>query len=455
MIYPLRSRALLAAAILMSALTLSALTLTGCSSSKITAEPAPSWTTDRPIVQGQYVGIGSAHKSASEPGAALRSAKERAVSDLASEISVRVESESLLESLSKNGVIDERFQHSIRSSSEAHLEGYQLVDSYDDGFTVHVYYRLSKTEHAARRAALKSAALDEGQAQLDAGNSALEGGRLPLALSHYGDGLRALEPFLGEVIKLDRELVRALRTAVSDLLLTTLVQSITLSTQNSFSFPLALKVKRERAAGEPGRALGPVGNVPLRYRYHNGTYFKQATEFTDGQGMVVALITDVEVERPDDMVRVEVDLPRLIEQSGLKAWGAMLDGVVAPTLALPLAVELPSVFVDCSQSALRGAFRTALSSGGHGLSDTAVDADVVISLEVEVRAGSVSRGFHTAWASGQIVARHQSGHIIYEHSIPQLKGIQLDGASARAEAISNLSKQLHLAPMRDLLRALH
>ena len=42
-----------------------------------------------------------------------------------------------------------------------------------------------------------------------------------------------------------------------------------------------------------------------------------------------------------------------------------------------------------------------------------------------------------------------------EHSIPQLKGIQLDAASAGTEAILNLSKQIHLAPMQDLLRALH
>ena len=444
--------------------------LSACSSTgKVVAPVAPAWTTDRPILHGQYVGIGSAHKPATElePGAALRTAKERAVADLASEISVRVESESLLESLSKNGVINERFQSSIRSSSDAHLEGYQLIDSYDDGTRIHVYYRLSKAEYAARRAAHKSSALEEAEAQLLAGSNALESGRLPLALSHFGDGLRALEPYIGEVIQIDRKIVRALRAAVTDLQISAQVQSVTLSTENSFAFPLALSVERPQAPDSTSSTsstsstnlqivpLSPVRDVPLRYRYHNGTYMKQATEFTDGQGQVVALIADVEVDRPETSIGIEIDLPRLIEQSGLGPWGAILDGVVSPTLALPLEVVLPRIYVNCSEAALCASLRLALREGGHPLTEDKNEADILLSIEMEVRAGTISRGFHTAWASAQIVARRPGGHIVYEDRIPQLKGIQLDEASARAKAISNLSEQLGGATMRDLLRALH
>jgi len=435
--------------------------LSACSSTgKVVAPVAPAWTTDRPILHGQYVGIGSAHKPATEldPGAALRTAKERAVADLASEISVRVESESLLESLSKNGVINERFQSSIRSSSDAHLEGYQLIDSYDDGTRIHVYYRLSKAEYAARRAAHKSSALEEAEAQLLAGSNALESGRLPLALSHFGDGLRALEPYIGEVIQIDRKIVRALRAAVTDLQISAQVQSVTLSTENSFAFPLALFVQRPQAPDSTNSTslqLSPVRDVPLRYRYHNGTYMKQATEFTDGQGQVVALIADVEVDRPETSIGIEIDLPRLIEQSGLGPWGAILDGVVSPTLALPLEVVLPRIYVNCSEAALCASLRIALRQGGHPLTEDQNEADILLSIEMEVRAGTISRGFHTAWASAQIVARRPGGHIVYEDRIPQLKGIQLDEASARAKAISNLSEDLGGATMRDLLRALH
>lgn len=441
--------------------------LSACSSTgKVVAPAAPAWTSDRPILNGQYVGIGSANKPATElePGSALRTAKERAVADLASEISVRVESESLLESLSKNGVINERFQSSIRSSSNAHLEGYQLVDSYDDGTRIHVYYRLSKAEYAARRAAHKSSALEEAEVQLLAGRNALELGRLPLALSHFGDGLRALEPYIGEVIQVDRKIVRALRAAVTDLQISAHVKSVTLSTENSFAFPLALLVKRPQApdstksttsAHSTNLLLGPVGDVPLRYRYHNGTYMKQATEFTDGQGQVVALIADVEVDRPETSIGIEIDLPRLIEQSGLGPWGAILDGVVSPTLALPLEVVLPRIYVNCSEATLRASLRMALRKGGHPLTENQNEAEILLSIEMEVRAGTISRGFHTAWASAQIVARRSGGHIVYEDRISQVKGIQLDEASARAKAISNLSEDLSGATMRDLLRALH
>jgi hypothetical protein len=464
----------------------------GCSGGKELASPAPGWTVDRPISPTQYTGIGSARKSISpttgdeaDPGAALSAAKERAIADLASEISVHVESESVLESMSDHGAITEHFQSSIRSSSEANLSGYTLIDSHDDGTTVHVYYRLSKSAHAARRAALKAAALESAATELLAGAEASN--RIDVALSHYADGLRALEPFLGEVnrvqvgpielgskLAIDRELIRRMRSVIADLRLTSNVPAVLLNSANGFSFPLALTARLPQTASNPsgipsGIPGGPVAPLPLRYRYHNGTYYKQATEFTDGTGTVVALISDVDgglgarpSEPGGENISVEIDLPRLIEIAHLGPWGAVLNGLASPSLSIPLAVELPALHVQCELSALRNAFRQRLGEAGHRLTDSASEADVVIAIQVQVRAGTIARGFHTAWASGTLIARTphddthpNESHILFEQRIEQTKGIHLDPAGARATALENVISTLNGTPMRDLLKSLH
>ena len=87
----------------------------------------------------------------------MANAKKRAAADLASEIAVRVESASLLESAENNGTVSQRFSSSISSHAEERIAGFEVVDVWEGENRVHVFYRLNKALHAQAREARRNA----------------------------------------------------------------------------------------------------------------------------------------------------------------------------------------------------------------------------------------------------------------------------------------------------------
>ena len=86
----------------------------------------------------------------------LETAKKNALNDLASEISVTVEGNSLLYTLDRKTQFDESFTSTIKTRSNEQLEGFELVDSWESPTEFWTYYRLSKAEHARIKAAKKA-----------------------------------------------------------------------------------------------------------------------------------------------------------------------------------------------------------------------------------------------------------------------------------------------------------
>ncbi|MCB0780391.1 MAG: LPP20 family lipoprotein, partial [Flavobacteriales bacterium] len=87
--------------------------------------------------------------------------KKNALNDLASEISVRVEGNSLLYTLDRKTSFSESFTSNIRTSTSEQLEGFELVDTWENEHEYWTYYRLSKAEHARIKAERKQRAMDQ------------------------------------------------------------------------------------------------------------------------------------------------------------------------------------------------------------------------------------------------------------------------------------------------------
>ncbi|MCB0787954.1 MAG: LPP20 family lipoprotein, partial [Flavobacteriales bacterium] len=94
------------------------------------AAPArPFWVGSRPVSDAYYVGVGLAAKARPD---FQETAKKNALNDLASEISVRVEGNSLLYTLDRKTSFSESFTSNIRTSTSEQLEGFELVDTWEN-----------------------------------------------------------------------------------------------------------------------------------------------------------------------------------------------------------------------------------------------------------------------------------------------------------------------------------
>ncbi|MCF8335823.1 MAG: LPP20 family lipoprotein [Bacteroidales bacterium] len=116
--------------------------LYSCSASNISAVGGnkPQWVKERPVSDEYYIGIGMADKNQDNY---ISIAKSNALSDMVSEISVNISSNSVLRQFEDQEGFREEFQSITKMNMKDELEGYELVDSYNGKENYWVYYRLA------------------------------------------------------------------------------------------------------------------------------------------------------------------------------------------------------------------------------------------------------------------------------------------------------------------------
>ena len=443
------------------------LLLAGCTGGRNAKRtPPPEWVSQRPISRMHYIGIGSAVNTPI-PGEALRIAKERAAADLIGEIAVRIESASLLESEDRNGRVREDFNSTISSRSDERIAGFEVLGVYEGSEATHVYYRLDKQRHAAARAARKQTATEVALSEWASGQSDLDAGRVPNALEHWATGILALEEFWndvnradieGENVALEPHFIRAMREAIRNLDVRPSVDRVLLSARGGFQFPLGLHATLDGQS---------ASGIPIAYHYHNGTYRKRATEFTDEEGLVVALIERVEATRPDRDIVCTIDAERLMDAAHLNPIVVELLGeTFSPEIRVELDLEMPSVrVVPASNSALSGsnhtplvdAMRSVLLDAGCSLAPADTESDYLIefNLRSERRTPSGTYGqFHTAYIEGTMTLSNRQGEVVEEIQLERVKGVQLDAEAALQLALSNAAEAVRKNHGRTLLRGM-
>lgn len=177
--------------------------LGGCSASnqsKNATDPTPSWVQKRPSQNDYYLGIGSASKR-SNPFDYSAIAKQSALEELANEISVHINANSVLSQTENKNGFEEAYQSQVNLKSQIELEGFDVVDSWENAERFYVYYRLNKREWLQRQEAKKKKALSQSQDWYFKALRADSLHRAEEALNYYVKALEAIDQYLGEPLE--------------------------------------------------------------------------------------------------------------------------------------------------------------------------------------------------------------------------------------------------------------
>ena len=123
------------------------------------AKNPPDWVKKRPISTKYYIGIGVATKSKANKDY-LQIAKDNALKNLASEIKVHISSEVFSKMSEENGKLKELVQSTVKTTTQADLEGYEIVDTYEDKNNYWLYCRLSKDVYLENERKKRTKALE-------------------------------------------------------------------------------------------------------------------------------------------------------------------------------------------------------------------------------------------------------------------------------------------------------
>lgn len=138
-----------------------------CGSSKNNStvlENAPEWVVKTPVNNFNYIGIGMASKASSDY---REKAQKMALTEISNSISVTVSSNNSLNVFQYDDTFNEFYRMNSMVSSAAFLEGYDVVDVFENENYYYTYLSLSKQKHQELKRARINKALESSLFKFD------------------------------------------------------------------------------------------------------------------------------------------------------------------------------------------------------------------------------------------------------------------------------------------------
>lgn len=413
--------------------------------------PQPAWVNSRPINPSYYVGIGSVSKAA-EPLDYASVAKKNALSDLASEIKVTVKSESFLNTMQVNMQVQEEFNSSIATFTDEEIEGFELIDSWENGADYFVYYRLSKAYHEQLRLEKKQAVMSSAYDQLSQARVAKTQGDIAGATDLYFRALFEMKEYWsevnqfndgGQIIYLDNTIYAELREMINQIELRTSPDVIRLDASNQFKADVRIGLFYQDL---------PVRGGLLLYRFDNGKYRKANEIRTDVSGEALISIMNADLTNPSNALELTYTVNDLIPKDlDSKLVSPLVEGLRPPSLVVPIRATLPSVMFMVEEKNLgaqQGTERLAtplrgkMAARGFRFTEQTSEADFQVIIKADTRAGGTSQGFHVAYLDLLYIVKDAQGNVLIQSSENNIKGLQLNFEAAGLEAYKKAEKKI-------------
>lgn len=417
----------------------------------LAARKIPDWVRERPIDPYHYIGIGVAAKSG-EDRDYIQQAKQEALQNLAGEIEIKIASEVVSTMIEKSGILEEELKARIRSTTQAELEGFELLDTWEDKKEYWVYYRLNKERYQiTKRQKLDRAIALAGDFYREAKQN--EGkGDMGKAIVNYLQALQPIEPYLaeplaaefeGRQIYLNNEVYFSLQRIMAGLLVVPKFTQLEAKSGRPITQPLAFQV-----IFREGTIDMPVANLPLEFGFLKGEGELVHSSRTNDTGWAKTTVSKVISPDKMQMVQAEIDLKLLsVNDSTSFIYQNIIKSLPVASAKTILNVSGLSVQINSTELNLgkqvsirqiEPRLKAELAERGYSFTDDPAAADILITLEAETREGSFLYNMYSVFAEANLsVVDMSSGEEIYKQALNQIKGIDLDREKAGLKALGS------------------
>jgi len=411
----------------------------------------PDWVRRRPFSPNYFVGIGVADKQAVSD--AFQAAKAAALNDLASEISVSISGETVRTMSEQTGLYVDEVRSFIHAATKADLEGYELVDTYEDDH-YWVYYRLSKDLYQQQRDARIQSSIMLSTDLIRRSEDALKRNEPVHALQLMLQALRAIEKQLGEPLKAV--------VGTSDVFISNHIYAEMQGLLQRVSFvpsDIQLRSKKGMTADASSSFVVefsvnatdgtvPMPLLPLKINEVNGDHPSPSEFLTDQSGhfRLPPLRGKGAAKRSQFIVQ-----PDLLALAGTDTISLILTAFLSR-------LTLPSARVTINAEDVRVALLSFEKNLGKALSIPLIEpkvksylgkngfvfvtdqdqADLVITIEADTRPGAQVYGQFSSFAIANLsVLDGKTRTEVYKNSIQDAKGIHVDYNKAGLKSLED------------------
>lgn len=425
--------------------------------------PPPAWVNTLVSDPDFFMGVGSSRIDKKKK-THIENARNDALNELASGISVEIFSSNVLVTLVKNDKLKDEFSSLIRARIITDLEGFEVVDTWQDKKNYWVLYRLSKSAYYQLQEKKKQDATAIALSYYKQALNAHRQGDVKSAIVMYARTIDAVKLYLHEPVIAMTPDGETNIVVQSFARVTSLIQSLKLSAPVSslelmFSTTPDTELLRFTLATFDGT---PVSGFPVLAHYSE-TAIAEPIRITDKDGSVKFIMPMIKSLKSNEMLTLTPDVGRVVQESATNftVRKAILD-IPVQTLNIPVTIRRPSVcFVvderiagrDFQESMLGKVFSSLTRVAGFSLAGKQ-EADFIAYIEADTKILSRVNGMYTTELQGDIVLTDRNDNIRYTARFAPVKGIQLTPELASIDAYRTLLKQVESRWFREMIEAM-
>ncbi len=440
-----------------------ALLLQSCSSGHNIQEyssPMPDWVRSRPVAPGYYTGIGWSQKTRNVHQY-QQTAKQNALADMASEISVSISSNSVLHAFESNLGFREDFSSTIQARAQEDLEGFEIADTWEDRDNYWVYYRLSAARHKEIIEKRKTDATRLSSAHLESAVRSREEGQVYNTIIHLVQSMEAIKnyfddplpaEFMGREIQLGNEIFNQLSSTISAIDITPEQQSISVRTGQEVPASLL----GFTVSDNNGR---PVADFPLVAGYSErpirNNRARTGRDGTAGFGIDV-----VRSSGNFETFTIKADMETIIS-------GATSDPVIrrllgrlgSPEAVVRINIQRPvftlitkeeNMGIELSPGSIEESFRKSAAASGYLIEEAKSKADYIVRITAETKKTGEAGTYINALLNGSIIVELPGGNTIYHRRLENFRGSHFEPVRAGEEAFRHAARRMESSWFREI-----
>lgn len=434
--------------------------LLGCGSSSKMAQtpPTPSWVQGRPTQAGYYIGIGSARKTTPDY---QQAAKQSALADLASDISVSISSQSVLNAFESQNYFSEDFRSSIRAEAQKELEGYEVVDTWEDQNTYWIYFRLSKETYKRMVEEKKAAAAAKSLDFYDKAIKALDANDAKSALLMLVKALEPIKPYFAETITTtyhDKQIFLGNEIITT---LTNTLSSLTISGPKTVEVKLGWGIGSEQLTYSVNNNNGiPQRAMPLKVTYTERPLANNRI-VTNQQGEASLSIDAVRSRKANENINIEIDFEAIVKEGTRDfAIGKILSRMKTPSAETRINIIRPKFYVTSDETnlgnpierkPLADALKRKMLETGFPITDNRSEADYIINIAASTQKTGQAGQYVQVNLNLQLNVTNAAGKSVYTYTADRINASHFEAQTAGVNAYTNAAKRIESNIVEELI----
>ena len=447
--------------------TILLLALLGCGGTKKVPQeqfpPKPEWVKSRPASQTYYYGIGATRKTL-DANQYMQNARQNALADMAGEISISISSNSVIHAFESNLNFSEDFTSTIRAQAQQDLEGYEMVDSWEDAENYWFFYKLSKAHYQEIKEKRRADAITQSLQLFTSAIKSRTQGDVRLAIVQFIKALSPIKPYFseplpiefnGEQIYLGSEIFKELAYTINQLEIVPINKSITVKLGSE----VPASQLRFVAKGYP---TGPVHSIPLLASYSEKP-IRNNKQQTNSSGIADFSIDAVRSKNNVETFSVTLNIDDFLAEAGTDPLiRKLIKRFNLPSASMVINVRTVSFAVVTKETVLGEAqipplleegFKRKSAEAGFAITHDTQNADYTVTIVAVANPLSETGQYKNVSVEGSIKMQNNSGDIIYFKSLEGFKGRHFNYKQAANEAFREVCRKFENSYFREIQEA--